>query len=249
MQYRALDVLVLDQILVLIAGTVLGALYSEVLIRKLALLLSMTSLAIALTSMLAALRCFGNDKPVFWRESASGINRVMYFLAVNISQIPIILITPVIFLSLFYTLVSPRAYFSDYYLVVLMAVWASHGMGYAVSTIFNQRSSQMATVVLVLISAMLSGSQPSLCKMQRQKVIGPLIYSLSFSRWFVEALFEKEANRYPPVLEEQVALYAGYQGYSLDNFGPCLAVLFVFGVVARAIALMCLILRHRGHQM
>lgn len=43
-----------------------------------------------------------------FREAASGINRVSYFVAVNVAQIPIILITPVIYLSLLYPLVSPR---------------------------------------------------------------------------------------------------------------------------------------------
>lgn len=248
MQFRQLGVLVLDQLLVLIAGAVLGALYSEVFLRKLALLLCMTSMAVALTSMLAALRCFGNNKPVFWRESAAGINRPAYFLAINVSQIPIILFTPLVFLSLFYALVSPRAFFRDYYIAVLMLVWASHGLGYLISTVFNQKSSQMATVVLVLVSAMLSGAQPSLCKMKKYAVIGPIIYSLSFARWFVEALFEKEALRYPDVLINEVALYSSYQGYDLDKFSLCIGILFVFGLVARFLALLFLVFTHRGQQ-
>lgn len=43
-----------------------------------------------------------------FREAASGINRVSYFVAVNVAQIPIILITPLVYLSLLYPLVSPR---------------------------------------------------------------------------------------------------------------------------------------------
>ena len=46
-----------------------------------------------------------------YREAASGINRVSYFVAVNVAQIPIILITPVVYLSLLYPLVSPRGSF------------------------------------------------------------------------------------------------------------------------------------------
>eukprot|EP00117_Sycon_ciliatum_P010805 scpid33528/ scgid12552/ ABC transporter G family member 24; Probable white-brown complex homolog protein 25 len=247
LQIRQLSVLILDQLLVLIAGAVLGALYREILLRKLTLLLCMTSMAVALTSMLAALRCFGSCKPVFWRESAAGINRPAYFLATNISQIPIIVFTPLVFLSLFYALVSPRALFRDYYTAILMLVWASHGLGYLISTIFNSRSSQMATVVLVLVSAMMSGAQPSLCKMKKQ-ALGPVLYSLSFARWFVEALFEKEANRYPPVHIQEVALYSSYQGYPLDNFALCIGILFVFGLVSRIIALICLMFTHRGQQ-
>ena len=45
------------------------------------------------------------------REAANGVNRVSYFMAVNVAQIPIILITPVVYLSLLYPLVSPRGSF------------------------------------------------------------------------------------------------------------------------------------------
>ena len=47
------------------------------------------------------------------REAASGINRVSYFVAVNVAQIPIILITPIVYLSLLYPLVSPRGEFKS----------------------------------------------------------------------------------------------------------------------------------------
>lgn len=248
LQARQIDVLVLDQFLVLIAGAVLGALYSEIVLAKMALLLCMTSMAVALTGMLAALRCFGNNKPVFWRESAAGINRPAYFLAINISQLPIIVLSPIVFLSLFYALISPRAYFLDYYVGILMLVWATHGFGYLISTVFNHRSSQMATVVVVLVSALLSGAQPYLCKIKKFKVVGPTISSLSFSRWFVEALFEKEAKRYPPVLVFEVERFASLQGYSLNNFAFCLGILFIFGFVCRILALLFLMFKHRGQQ-
>ena len=106
----------------------------------------------------------------------------------------------------------------------------------------------MATVVVVLVSAMLSGAQPSLCKMKKYKIIGPIIYSLSFARWFVEALFEKEALRYPSVLVNEVALYSSLQGYSLDKFALCLGILFLFGLITRVAALFCLMFTNRGQQ-
>lgn len=248
LQYRSIYSLVLDQFLVLVAGAGLGGLYSEVILDRMILLLTMVSLTVSLTSMLPALRCFGNNRPVFWRESSTGVNRVMYFLAVNLSQLPIILITPLIFLSVFYTLVCPRSLFKDWYLVVLATVWTTHGLGYAISTMFSQRSAQLASVVFVLISCMMSGATPTLCRMDAYKVIGPLLYSFSYARWLGEALFEKEANSYPPVLAVDVAYNAGRQGFSLNAFTQCVLILFCFGLVGRLIALLCLLFRHRGQQ-
>ena len=42
------------------------------------------------------------------RESAAGVNRLSYFLAVNFAQLPILAIMPLVYLSLLYTLTSPR---------------------------------------------------------------------------------------------------------------------------------------------
>ena len=41
-----------------------------------------------------------------FRESAAGINRVSYFLAVNLAYIPVLLITPVIYLSIYYSIAA-----------------------------------------------------------------------------------------------------------------------------------------------
>ncbi len=49
------------------------------------------------------------------------------------------------------------AYFSAHYAAVFCAQLCCSGIGYAISTIFNPKSSQMASVVVVLVMAMLSG--------------------------------------------------------------------------------------------
>ena len=41
-------------------------------------------------------------------EAAAGVNRISYFVAVNVAQIPIIVITPVVYLSLLYPPIAPR---------------------------------------------------------------------------------------------------------------------------------------------
>jgi hypothetical protein len=49
------------------------------------------------------------------------------------------------------------AYFSAHYTAVFCAQLCCSGIGYAISTIFNPKSSQMASVVVVLVMAMVSG--------------------------------------------------------------------------------------------
>jgi len=248
LQFRYIRSLLLDLFLVLIAGGILGGLYAEVSLEKTITMNTMSSLAIGLTSILASLRCFGNHRTTYWRESAAGVNRLAYFLAVNVCQIPIIVFAPLLYISLQYSLTWPRALFKHHYLAVLMAQFATSGIGYAISCIFNPRSSQMAAVVVVLISSMLAGSMPTLCKLNELKVLGPMAYSLSYCRWFVEALFEKEAERYSAVLQTSIDFLAYGNNYNLESFGLCMAVLFIFGIVFRIISYLFLVFTNRGQQ-
>ena len=89
---------------------------------------------------------------------------------------------------------------------------------------------------------------PSLCKLKDIDVIGPVAYSLSYCRWFVEALFEKEVERYPPVLQTSIDALAFRNSYDLESYGLCMLVLFAFGIVFRVIAYLCLVFTNRGQQ-
>eukprot|EP00794_Sanderia_malayensis_P016837 gene16838-18536_t len=246
--FRYIRSLLLDMFLVLLAGGVLGALYAEVSLEKTLAMNTMSALAIGLTAILASLRCFGNHRTTFWRESACGVNRLSYFLAVNVCQLPLIMITPLVYLSLQYTFTAPRALFEYHYGAVFMAQFATTGIGYAISCIFNPRNSQMAAVVVVLISSLLSGSMPDLCELNNFTFIGPMAYSLSYCRWFVEALFEKEAARYPDIMRTLIDTIAYKNNYDYNSYGLCLTILFVFGIAFRAIAFLCLVFTNRGQQ-
>lgn len=93
------------------------------------------------------------------------------------------------------------------------------------------------------------GFSPTLCKLDKFDFFGPLAYNLSYIRWFVEALFEKEALRYPDVdrpFRDQIAFP---DHYSLDgNYSFCLGVIVIMAVVYRCIALIFLLFTNRGKQ-
>lgn len=84
--------------------------------------------------------------------------------------------------------------------------------------------------------------------MNEFKIIGPIFYSASYARWFVEALFEAEVKHYADVHINQVDYFAYNRNYSLDQYWVCVSVLFGFGVVSRALAFACLVLMNRGKQ-
>ncbi|KAK3702963.1 hypothetical protein QZH41_012414, partial [Actinostola sp. cb2023] len=248
LQLRLVKSLLMDQFLVLLAGGILGALRRNAPLDQFFVLQTLSSLAIGLTAMLSSLRCFGSNRTTFWRESSTGINRLSYFLAVNLVQLPIIFITPMTYLSLLYPLIAPRGYLAFHYMAVLGAQFACTGTGYAVSTLFNPKNSQMASVTFTLILSLVSGLSPTLCEMADYKFFGPLFYNLSYSRWFLEAMFDKEAIRFPPVMDRYVALLADKNGYSLHNYWLCIGVMFAMGVCYRVLAFVFLVLTNRGKQ-
>lgn len=251
LQLRTWYIFGLDLFLVVLAGGILGLFFSEIDLERLTVANVMSGLAIGMIGMISGLRPFGTPsiRPVFWRESSAGVNRVAYFLASTGIQMPAIIIYPVFFLSFYYSFLAPDASFGSFYIVFAFCFWATFGLGYLLSLLFHPDNSKMAAVVVGLICAVLGGlSTTTLCTLQQYTFIGPFAYSLSYARWYGEALFEVEAKTYPPVLSYNVQLTAGLNDYSLDNFGVCLAVLFGIGAVCRVIALLLLMFTHRGEQ-
>eukprot|EP00026_Physarum_polycephalum_P000451 Phypoly_transcript_00452.p1 GENE.Phypoly_transcript_00452~~Phypoly_transcript_00452.p1 ORF type:complete len:1573 (+),score=187.05 Phypoly_transcript_00452:292-4719(+) len=256
-----------DNVLIVIAGTLLGALYIDPPYKgpvspalaeqcppfianlcllpqtdKLNAMGSLVSLSIGFTAMAASLRCFGTEKVIFWRESASGINKVAYFLGKNIAQLVNIILAPVVFLSIFYTLTSPRATFLSYFEVLLLLQFAVVGVGYVVSIVLTYKNAQLTGVVVALVWAMFGGVNPPL-KQLKQNFITHVVASLSPYRWSQEALYIAEIKRFEGIYNIKSSVE--YWGFSINNQTNDLIALLVIGVGARLIGLVCLMVLNR----
>eukprot|EP00794_Sanderia_malayensis_P017325 gene17325-19058_t len=204
LQARSINTVIVNYALTILAGAVLGATYKEVDFKKFLLMSSMSALIVGLICCILSLRCFNSHPAVFKREALSGVNLVSYYLAVNTSQFPHLVLLPLAYLSLNYTLAFPRLSFSAYYLVTLVAYFNVSGFVYVISIVLSRKNAQMTSVVFVLASTLLSGLTPRLCELDNLPVVGPALYSISYSKWFVEALFEKEQALVPPAFKLRV---------------------------------------------
>lgn len=129
----------------------------------------LTCVSVALTAVAASLRVFGNERIVYWREAATGTSTISYFIGKGIevslkfmnfsdmAQIPHMVVAPLIFLTLFYSLTVPRARFLTYYLIFFCLQFSSTALGYFVSTVVKPNVSQLTGVVTVLVMMMFSG--------------------------------------------------------------------------------------------
>lgn len=101
----------------------------------------------ALLIMIASLRTFSNDKLTFWRESASGINRVAYFLAKDVVDLFSVAIKPAIYLSMFYFLSNPRSSFVQNYIITMVFVYCVTGIAYICAILLEPAPAQLVSTV------------------------------------------------------------------------------------------------------
>lgn len=135
--------------LVLVAGGLLGQIYNNVQLTQVPNNDFLTSLAIGLTAVQSSLPCFAAERPVYWREANRGLSKSAYFLGKSLSQIPYMLLAPVIYLSLFYTFTAPRAGFGETYIILTTAQFTVTGLGTLVSIVVAPASANVAAVILV----------------------------------------------------------------------------------------------------
>lgn len=95
--------------------------------------------------MIASLRTFSNDKLTFWRESASGVNRVAYFIAKDVVDLFNVVIKPVIYLSMFYFFSNPRSTFVSNFTVTLVFVYCVTGIAYICSILLQPAPAQLVS--------------------------------------------------------------------------------------------------------
>eukprot|EP01052_Picozoa_sp_SAG31_P028502 SAG31_NODE_2757_length_5139_cov_2.828968_2_plen_238_part_00 len=117
----------------------------------------MSSLAIGLTTIVSSTRCFGDERVVFWREAAAGLNRHAYFFGKNIGELPRLFFVPAFYLLIFSSTTGLSNHPTQQYVLLLAAVWAISGLGYFVSLVVSPKNAQLAGVLVVLLSLMSNG--------------------------------------------------------------------------------------------
>lgn len=99
----------------------------------------------ALLCKIAALRTFSLEKLQYWRERASGMSSLAYFLAKDTIDHFNTVIKPVVYLSMFYFFTNPRSSFADNYAVLLCLVYCVTGIAYALAIFFEPGSAQLVS--------------------------------------------------------------------------------------------------------
>ncbi|PKI64403.1 ABC transporter G family member 28-like [Punica granatum] len=227
-----------DYLILLLAGVCLGTLAKVSDETFGALGYTYTVIAVSLLCKIAALRSFSLDKLQHWRESASGMSSLAYFLAKDTIDHFNTIIKPLVYLSMFYFFNNPRSSFGDNYVVLLCLVYCVTGIAYAFAIFFEPGPAQLWSVLLPVVLTLIATRNSH---NDFVEVIGNICYP----KWALEAFVIANAKRYSGVwlITRCGSLMAS--GYDLNNWALCLIFLVLTGMVSRCIAFICMILSQK----
>jgi len=200
---------------------------------------ALMSLAMALMGSMAALRVFGKEYLVFYRESQSGLSTFCYFWAKDISLFIVNVFAPVVFLTIYYTTVSPMASVLEYYYSLLLVYWTSYGLGYLISIVVQPNIAQLTAVVIVFIFNVFSGSTTPLPTLRDMYFPINIFPTLSYLTYSHENLYLIELNQYQHLYNLTTSMDS--QGYKWDDLGQTVYMMVVFGFVFRILAFFALV--------
>ncbi|KNE56283.1 hypothetical protein AMAG_02109 [Allomyces macrogynus ATCC 38327] len=204
------------------------------------------SLGVLFTGISVGATTFGNERVVYWRETAAGRPTLPYFLGKLIADIPRIVIAAFMF-SLSLILFWPyRSHFLILYAVAALLYYTAFGMGYFLSIWVRKESvGLVGTGFALLWSMVLSGMIPSYETVRTSGVYDGIawLWDISPPRYAVEALYVKEVQARPfPENQSDDQAYM----YRISHFQRNLIIMFVIGTAWNVLALVSLRLAHRS---
>ncbi|KAF3322103.1 ABC transporter G family member 28-like protein [Carex littledalei] len=191
-----------------------------------------TIIAISLLCKIAALKSFSQDQLQYWRERASGMSSLAYFLAKDTVDHFNTIVKPVVYLSMFYFFNNPRSTFLDNVAVMVALVYCVTGVGYTFAVCFQPASAQLWSALLPVVLTLLPtlGTTPQ------------FVANLCYPKWALEGFVIANAKSYSGVWLITRCAILLKKNYNINHWALCLTVLFLYGLLFRIIAFICLIL-------
>merc|ERR1712176_1186551 len=204
--------IVVDVILILLTGVVVGFIVDPVHIDMVPSNIDFTVMGSSVVGAIISLRIFGNDRLMYWRFASVGINRFSYYLGGCVAGFMWCFIVPLLFLCVWWINAMPQASFFDYYFILTLGMFIVQGIGHAVSVAIDPNKAVLVAVVITLIWNFLNGFQPTLVSLN-SSFLGKFITTTCYSRWQQEALFGKELDAWSDVYKDQIDYQHSYYGW------------------------------------
>lgn len=157
-------------------------------------------LGLALLITVSCLKTFA-DRPLFWRESGSGINVFSFFTARLTLDTYDVWLQTVLYVSVYYLIAQPKVAFGSYLVPCLMISVAASGWGYLLSTLIVPSNAVTAGVVTMLVLCGVLGN-PTFLSSAIDGGFKEVVTMVSVMRWSMQMFlmrFHEEMGglRYP----------------------------------------------------
>ncbi|KAJ6826855.1 ABC transporter G family member 28-like isoform X1 [Iris pallida] len=189
-----------------------------------------TVIAVSLLCKIGALRSFSLEKLQYWRERASGMSSLAYFLARDTIDHFNTIVKPIVYLSMFYFFNNPRSTIQDNYIILVALVYCVTGIGYMFAICFQPGSAQLWSALVPVVLTLIATQEPS-----------SIWTNLAYTKWALEAFVIVNSERYSGVWLITRCGSLETNGYNIGDWALCIIVLFAFGILFRCMAFFCMV--------
>merc|ERR1712184_195884 len=129
------------------------------------------------------------DRPVFWREAASGMSVKAFFLSRTwVNGVDLLLLTSM-FTAIYYVVRQPGVPFATYLFPFLLVTFVASGYGYLISTILPPQHGPFVASLVIFVVCGLMGSPMNLRQFLDGGALETVTSMLSVTRWSVAMSF------------------------------------------------------------
>jgi len=215
----------------------------------------MSHVALALLLAIFSLQVFGVNRPMFWRESASGVNRLAYFQSrTDVNTIDLVLMS-LIFAGSYFVVRQPALSFGAFFLPYLLNAYTASGWGYFISTAVPPKNQPFLVSLITIVFGLIG--HPSQLKQFLDGGAGEgFISSLSITRWSMQMSFHYAyttlepmpcKNMYKSFLGEAKTVFFK-RDLGMDPWWAGFVALSIIGTILRVASFLCLRFLNRDKQ-
>ncbi|XP_020581591.1 ABC transporter G family member 28-like [Phalaenopsis equestris] len=228
---REARILGVDFLILCLAGVCLGTLakMSDETFGSLGY--TYTVIAVSLLCKIGALRSFSLEKLQYMRERTSGMSSLAYFLARDTIDHFNTAVKPIVYLSMFYFFNNPRSSIADNYIILVALVYCVTGIGYFFSIFFQPGTAQLWSALMPVILTLIA----------TQETTSKFLANICYTKWALEAFVIVNAERYSGVWLVTRCGSLMQSDYNINNWGLCIVVLILYGILSRCIAFFCMV--------
>ncbi|KAJ3109237.1 hypothetical protein HDU96_007268 [Phlyctochytrium bullatum] len=183
-------------------------------------------IAISLSGGPAGVKVFGEEKPVYWREAASGHNTLSYYIGKSVSVIYRLALAALHFTSVYLFLGRPSVDAVTQFLLILLNFFFIYGIAAVISLVVRRENASLVTVIVGLFGASFCGFGLKLTDAEKGGYI--FVFNLGANRWAAEAQYYEWIKNYANIFDLDEAL--AFCGYKADRLGMNLAVMLALGI-------------------